>query len=162
VRAAQRGDREAFGALYLRFGRYVHGLLLARLPPDEAADLVHDVFLLALERLHKLREPSAFGGWLAAIARNRTTDAMRQRHPHDPLAEPTSPASSPETLAGARQALNAIQSLPLAYRETLVLRLVHGMTGPEIAGATGLTPGSVRVNLHRGLALLREALGVAT
>ena len=55
--------------------------------------------------------------------------------------------------------LAAIRSLPEAYRETLVLRLVEGMTGPEIAARTGLTPGSVRVNLHRGLAQLKEKLG---
>ena len=52
-----------------------------------------------------------------------------------------------------------IRELPEAYRETLVLRLVEGMTGPEIAGRTGLTPASVRVNLHRGMKLLREKLG---
>ena len=46
--------------------------------------------------------------------------------------------------------------MPEAYRETLVLRLVEGMTGPEIADRTGLTPASVRVNLHRGLKQLRE------
>jgi RNA polymerase sigma-70 factor (ECF subfamily) len=55
--------------------------------------------------------------------------------------------------------LAAIRRLPEAYRETLVLRLVEGLTGPEIAERTGLTPGSVRVNLHRGVAMLREALG---
>jgi RNA polymerase sigma-70 factor (ECF subfamily) len=50
--------------------------------------------------------------------------------------------------------------LPEAYRETLVLRLVEGMTGPEIAARTGLTAASVRVNLHRGMKQLREKLGV--
>jgi len=40
----------------------------------------------------------------------------------------------------------------------LMLRLVEGMTGPEIAARTGLTDGSVRVNLHRGMKLLREKL----
>jgi RNA polymerase sigma-70 factor, ECF subfamily len=39
-----------------------------------------------------------------------------------------------------------------------VLRLVEGMTGPEIAARTGLTPASVRVNLHRGMKQLRERL----
>ncbi len=56
--------------------------------------------------------------------------------------------------------LNAIRSLPDAYRETLVLRLVEGMTGPEIAALTGLTHGSVRVNLHRGMQQLRVILGI--
>ena len=58
----------------------------------------------------------------------------------------------------ARAALDAIRDLPDAYRETLVLRLVEGLTGPEIATRTGLTPASVRVNLHRGMKLLREKL----
>ena len=58
----------------------------------------------------------------------------------------------------AERALAAIRSLPEAYRETLMLRLVEGLSGPEIAERTGLTAGSVRVNLHRGMALLRNAL----
>jgi RNA polymerase sigma-70 factor (ECF subfamily) len=56
--------------------------------------------------------------------------------------------------------LDVIRTLPEAYRETLVLRLVEGMTGPEIAARTGLTAASVRVNLHRGMKQLRERLGV--
>ena len=56
-------------------------------------------------------------------------------------------------------AMDAIRNLPEAYRETLTMRLVEGMTGPEIARQTGLTPDSVRVNLCRGMKLLREALG---
>jgi DNA-directed RNA polymerase specialized sigma24 family protein len=54
--------------------------------------------------------------------------------------------------------LGIVRSLSEAYRETLILRLVEGMTGPEIAARTGLTPGSVRVNLHRGMQQLREKL----
>ena len=46
----------------------------------------------------------------------------------------------------------------MAYRVTLILRLVEGFTGPEIAAQTGLTEGSVRVNLHRGMKQLRERL----
>jgi RNA polymerase sigma-70 factor (ECF subfamily) len=72
----------------------------------------------------------------------------------------------PEELPGedparneGRWVLRAIRELPEAYRETLILRLVEGMSGPEIATRTGLTPGSVRVNLHRGMKQLREKLG---
>jgi RNA polymerase sigma-70 factor (ECF subfamily) len=59
----------------------------------------------------------------------------------------------------AKEVLSAIRSLPEAYRETLSLRLVQGYSGPEIAALTGLSPGSVRVNLHRGMNLLRQKLG---
>ena len=58
--------------------------------------------------------------------------------------------------------LEIIRGLPDAYRETLILRLVEGMTGPEIAERTGLTAGSVRVNLHRGMKQLREKLAGRT
>ena len=60
----------------------------------------------------------------------------------------------------AGEILDVIRTLPIAYKETLVLRLVEGMTGPEIAGLTGLTPESVRVNLHRGMRMLRQKLGI--
>ena len=55
--------------------------------------------------------------------------------------------------------LRAIRCLPETYRETLIMRLVEGLTGPEIAERTGMTPDSVRVHLHRGIKLLRERLG---
>ena len=54
--------------------------------------------------------------------------------------------------------MNHIRALPEAYREPLTLRLIEGRSGAEIASWTGLTPDSVRVNLHRGMAKLRERL----
>ncbi|HRQ71588.1 MAG TPA: sigma factor-like helix-turn-helix DNA-binding protein, partial [Phycisphaerales bacterium] len=58
----------------------------------------------------------------------------------------------------AGHVLDAIRSLPEAYRDTLALRLIEQMPGPLIALRLGLTEGSVRVNLHRGMKLLRERL----
>ncbi|HYJ90968.1 MAG TPA: sigma-70 family RNA polymerase sigma factor, partial [Pyrinomonadaceae bacterium] len=60
----------------------------------------------------------------------------------------------------AVEVLRAIRSLSEAYCETLTLRLVEGMTAKEIAQRTGLKPESVRVNLHRGMEMLRERLGI--
>ena len=154
---AQSGDRRAFDQLYHRYARMVHGILLARVPWSQVEDLKQDVFLLAFARLPNLRDAAAFGGWLAQIARHKATDFHRhQPAPTIPL-EPghsiTQPPS-PEALG----VLDAIRTLPEAYRETLILRLVEGLTGPEIALQTGLTPDSVRVNLHRGMKMLREKL----
>ncbi len=158
VRAAQGGDRAAFGLLYERYGAMVHGVLLARVAWEDADDLLQDVFVAALERLSALRDPAAFGGWLAAIARNRAADHHRRRPPEDPIPVEGIASSNPGPSAEALAALTAIRSLPDAYRETLTLRLVEGMTGPEIAARTGLTPRSVRVNLHRGMKQLRKKL----
>jgi len=161
VVAARAGDRAAFGGLYDRYARLVHGILLARVPLSEVDDLVHDVFLRALARLDSLRDISRFGAWLAAIARNRASDYHRQSVPEveltDDLPEENVAGGGPPD-AEAASILAVIQALPETYRETLLLRLVEGMTGPEIAAYTGLTHGSVRVNLHRGMQLLREKL----
>lgn len=158
VRTAQRGDRAAFGLLYERYARMVHGVLLAHVSWSEAEDLMQDVFVSAMERIQSLREPGAFGGWLCTIARNAAFDHHRQRKATVALADREDRRSSKNMDAMA--ALEQIQKLPEAYRETLVLRLVEGMTGPEIAVQTGLTPESVRVNLCRGMKLLREALEI--
>jgi len=156
VRGAQQGDRAAFAELYQRFTRMVHGIVLARGAGTEVDDLVQDVFVTALERLIDLREPAAFGGWLASIARHRATDHSRKPTTETLVNDVPSPTHSDRLEALA--ILNAITLLPEAYSETLVLRLVEGMTGAEIAERTGLTPASVRVNLHRGMKLLREKL----
>src|SRR5258708_30033719 len=87
VTAARSGDRAAFGCLYDRFAPMVHGILLARVPLSEVDDLVHDVFLHAMPRLHSLRDIGRFGPWLAAITRNRANDYYRQSVPEVELAE---------------------------------------------------------------------------
>jgi len=159
VLAARRGDREAFGELYRRFHRAVHGVVLSRVPYGDAADLVQETFAVALERLPQLADAAAFPGWLMSIARNKAIDHMRAKKPTDELVDVAVPAPRSAEIA---EVLGAMRALPEAYRETLILRLVEGLTGPEIADQTGLSPGSVRVNLHRGMKLLRERLGLAT
>jgi RNA polymerase sigma-70 factor (ECF subfamily) len=162
VRSAQRGDREAYGELYRRFGPLVHGVLLAHAPEDDVRDLVHDVFLHAMSRLATIRDPMAFGAWLAQIARNMAKMKSRSRLKLVSLGESlVSERPSPDAALDAQRVLVALRSLPEAYRETLLLRLVEGMSGGQIAERTGLTPGSVRVNLHRGMEMLRTKLGGA-
>jgi RNA polymerase sigma-70 factor (ECF subfamily) len=158
VAAVRNGDRAAFGRLYERHARMIHGVLLAHVPYSDVDDLVQDVFLAAFRKLASLREPGAFAGWLIAIARNRANDFHRRSRAPDELLD-NIPDSRDMGDREAHAALEAIRSLPEAYRETLMLRLVEGMTGQEIAVRTGLSPGSVRVNLHRGMKQLREKLG---
>jgi len=157
VIAARQGDRAAMAGLYARFAPLVHAVLLARVTPADADDLTQEVFVRAFERLHALRDEEAVGGWLAAIARHAAATLARGRRDRELVADgPARPDVRPE----AREAMEAIRELPEAYRETLLMRLVEGLTGPQIAARTGMTPGSVRVNLCRGFAMLRERLGV--
>lgn len=155
---ARRGNRAAFGRIFERYAPMVHGLLLSRVRPHEVDDLVQEVFVTALEKLDSLKDDAAVGAWLATIARNRATDVHRRRREEsDAEAVPVSERASKVT--EANRVLAIIKTLPEAYRETLVLRLVEGLSGPEIAEQVGLTPESVRVNLHRGMKLLKEKLG---
>jgi len=160
IRAALSGDRVAFGELYVRYARMVHAILLARVRPGDAEDLVQDVFLSAMRQLRGLRTAASFPGWLCAIARNKAMDHFRQSRALTPLEDaPLSKTSSgAEGTQDAFLVMDRVRGLPEAYRETLIMRLVEGMTGPEIAERTGLTPESVRVNLCRGMKMLREQL----
>ena len=158
VRRARDGDEGAFSRLYERYATMIHGMLLARVPQMDADDLVQDVFLTAWRGLESLRDPAAFGGWLSTIARNRATDFHRRTVNAVELPDHLQASDATAASAEAHAALETIRQLPEAYRETLMLRLVEGMTGPEIAERTGLTAASVRVNLHRGMKMLRDKL----
>ncbi len=160
VTRACSGDRRAFDEIYRMFAPLVHGVLVSGLRLDEVDDAVQEVFLSAWRGLSALRDRDHVGAWLATIARNRAsrTRARRAGESELPDAHPEDGAARPDVRVEGREILGVLRTLPPAYRETLSLRLVEGMSGPEIAAATGLTHGSVRVNLTRGMKLLRDAL----
>ncbi len=179
VAAARTGDRAALSRLHAAYAPVVHGILLARVPVTACDDLVQEVFLNVLRRLGSLRDDRAFPAWVATMARNFASSFFRTRRRagrHEAVVArigpggaeppshraPTAPSPALEALSRmeADEVLAAIKALPEAYSETLVLRLVEGMTGPQIAARTGMSHGSVRVNLHRGMATLRERLGI--
>ena len=82
VRAAQRGDREAFGRLVVRYERAVYGTALRRLANHaEAKELCQEVFVQALRKIHQLRDPCCFGGWLRSIARRMAINRAMRRPP---------------------------------------------------------------------------------
>jgi len=160
VRDALTGSQAAFAWLYRTFAPLVHSIHLGMATHARADELTQDTFAIAFARLPALREAHRFGPWIAAIA--------RRNFPREPWHEErfaddhdqASNAAGPDESADAERVLRSIQALPEAYRDTLMLRLVEGRSGPEIAALTGLTPQSVRVNLHRGMAKLRLALGM--
>lgn len=161
VQDARCGSQAAFAWLYRTFAPLVHAIHLGMTARARAEELTQETFVIAFGKLEQLREPARFGPWIAMIARrNRPAAAIDERELAD-ADEPAWTGTGPDAMAQASQALRAIRELPEAYRETLILRLVEGLSGPEIASLTGLTPQSVRVNLHRGMHQLRDALGIA-
>ncbi len=164
---AREGDGDAFTEIYRRFARTVHGIVLGRVGPQEAEDVTQDVFIAVHGGLRSIREGNSLPGWICTVARNLAIDHNRKRTRRptmlklvdgsgQPHAHDAHDASDDSELA--ERVLALIEDLPQAYRETLILRLVEGMTGPEIAAHTGMTHGSVRVNLNRGMSMLRPLL----
>jgi RNA polymerase sigma-70 factor (ECF subfamily) len=159
---ARKGGAGAFVEIHRRFAAVVHGIALAHVAPSDADDVTQETFVRVHRTLASIREAVAFPAWICQVARNVAIDhARRQRRrpkesplPEDRAAQPA-PATDDELRAAA---LRCLAKLPDAYRETLFLRLAEGLSGPEIASRTGLTPESVRVNLCRGMAMLRPLL----
>ena len=157
ARAARAGEADAFRRLYERYAPMVHAILITRVDAHEAEDLLQEVFVAAWRGLVRLERDEHVGAWIAGIARTLALRARARSRPRpqplevEPVARPADPGDGAAILAQLR-------ALPQAYAETLAMRLVEGLSGREIAAATGLTEGSVRVNLSRGMQLLRERL----
>jgi RNA polymerase sigma-70 factor (ECF subfamily) len=112
VAAGRRGDQLALTAIYTRYSRVVHAILLARVPEEEAGDLTQDVFVAALHRLESLRDGEALGSWLMAMARNRAADYWRRTQLTEELADrAATTATVPPPRAEANQVLRPRQVL---------------------------------------------------
>jgi RNA polymerase sigma-70 factor, ECF subfamily len=164
VQSARRGSQRAYADLYRRFSPLVHSILLGRCRHAHAEELTQECFAVAFARLDQLNDPEKFGPWIATIARRI---AVSDPHPSEGVTSQESvmshsvdAVSTPEQYLDVEKVLQALMTLPEAYREALTLRLVEGLSGREIAALTGLTHDSVRVNLHRGMDKLRQKLSV--
>ncbi len=168
VRSAQRGDPAAMGRIYQRHARMVRAVLLAYVGPDEADDLVQEVFVRALGGIAGLREQASIGAWLAGCARNEARGwkrAIRRRWSLLLSLGRESDRHGEHPAAGAQEldaddVLAAIRRLPEEYREVLILRLVEQLTGPQIAAWSGRSHAAVRVCLSRGMRILKQELGL--
>lgn len=173
VRKARNGDRFAFEELVRRTSRLVFArLYLETGDTHRTEDLLQETLLTAFRSLSKLAEPRAFRSWLLTIAQNVLTDAIR-RERRKKRAAPTLadvaalahvPDKAPppdEQLARQElrsQVLAVLRSLPEEYRLPLTLRYLTGADYETIQMQMGVTNGSLRGLLHRGLKLLRERL----
>ncbi len=170
VRSAQRGDRAAFEELVRRTSR----LLFARLyletgDTHQAEDLLQETLLTAFRSLDQLTEPAKFRAWLLRIAQNTAIDAARrdlrkkrapdpdQRAARLPPAAPR-PEEQVEREELRQQVLAVLRTLPEEYRLPLTLRYLTGADYETMQMQMGLSNGSLRGLLHRGLKLLRAEL----
>lgn len=158
------GDQRAFAELYERHRRAVFTFLLhltgAR---DAAEDLLQETIL----RMWRGRAEGEFRAWVFTIARRLAVDRFRRQglawEGDQAALETAMSADAPDRQAEARAELarlrRALEQLPPAQREVILLARLVGAGAEEIAQVTGSTPGAVRVQLHRALQRLRALLG---
>jgi RNA polymerase sigma factor (sigma-70 family) len=111
-----------------------------------------------LSKSTRFEEPEAGSASVASVLKVQQFMRPSLRQSREQLELPDEMPGGDPIEAETFAVLEVIRRLPEAYRDTLLMRLVEGMSGQEIADRTGLAPGSVRVNLHRGMKLLREKL----
>jgi RNA polymerase sigma-70 factor, ECF subfamily len=158
VLAAQDGDREAFGELVARYERAVYAIALRRLGNHaEAQELCQEVFVQALQKLHQLREPECFGGWLRSITTRMAINRAVRAAPVLPT-EPESlekhcveretplvKALANERRSQVRAGLRRLRSLD---RATLMAFYVEGRSLAEMSGDFGSPLGTIKRRLH--------------
>ena len=160
VLKARAGDRIAFTELMQRHAAKLHACLLAYVTPSDVDDLLQETMLAAWRGLPTLQQTSEPLPWLFGIARNHGRRGYVKRRKQDrSLSQPELLRAEESEGISAPRLLHHIHQLPEAYRVSLVMRLLEGLGSAPIAIATGMTEASVRVNLSRGMKILRENLG---
>ena len=181
VARCKGNDLTAFDEIVERYQHKIYGYV-KRLVGNEtdAEDITQEVFLKALNSLHRFREESSLQTWLFRIATNLCRDAHRRRQrekgwlslwrqadeqsetEEGGIVDPPDDRFNPEKLL-LREELGAMLSkameqLPLAMREVLILHDVEQMPYEEIAQALGVLLGTVKSRLFHARARLRESL----
>jgi RNA polymerase sigma factor (sigma-70 family) len=167
VRAAAAGDRQAFAVMYDRYANRLHdfcaGMLADR---DAAADCVQDAFCTAATCLGDLREPDKLRAWLYGIARHQAMRRIRDRRKEqlsDELPEIASSDAGPDTMAGRSELANLVAEAAggLSDRDRSVLELAyrHGLDGPELAEALGVSQTNANTMVYRLRETIEKCLG---
>lgn len=158
---ARMGDAPAFEALVRRYAGPLLGHARSLLgDAQEAEDAAQDALLKAWGELGRHDLTRSFGAWVHRILHNRCVDVLRARKAWAPIdeVEPAATEAAPLADGQAPGLAAAIASLPPRQRAVLELRFALGLDGPEIAARLDMTPGNVRVVLHRAITALRERL----
>src|SRR5215218_7377808 len=150
ARAAGRGERGAFEALYerhhrplLSFARHMLGRM------HDAEDVVQHTFLSADRSFRTGNVPKAVRAWLYTVARNRCISVLRARRDEHDLADAALPstenlAADVEQRAELRELLADLRTLPDDQRAALLLSELGDLSHVEVAGVIGVKPAKVK------------------
>ena len=167
VRRLARGDTAVVDALYARFGRPLYAYVRSLVGDESLAEeVVQDTFVAAWRGAGRFEGRSSLASWLFGIARRQTRDRTRRAvpdtEPVDRLAEVPGGDPGPEAavLAAATRAelAEAMQRIPAADREVLLLAFAYELSGPEIADVLAIPAGTVKSRLFNARRRMREQL----
>jgi len=176
VARLRRGDLNALSELIARYQNRLYRYLLRIVrEPAEAEDLFQQTWLKVVEKIRSFDPGRNFDAWLFTLARNAAIDHLRRIRPQsldEPLADDAAgdtaadrlPSGEPAPFDRAvaterrRHVGEALESLPLIYREVLTLRFEEEMKIEEIALVTGKPLSTVKTRLRRSLDRLKQSL----
>ncbi len=152
IERAQAGDESAFSALYKRHARNVAGAVYRMLGNDDQLDdIVQDTFVIALRRLHALKEPAALRRWLITIAIRRAQRVLakryRQRALSDALERTQPRVSQPQVREQIHGLYRNLERLPAKHRVPWVLHHIEGHTLAVVAQMCGTSLATVKRNI---------------
>jgi RNA polymerase sigma-70 factor (ECF subfamily) len=177
VPAAARGVGFTEEALPHMEAVFRFALRLSRGRQDEAEDLVQDTFLQAFRAWDSYTPGTNCRSWLFTICRNRFLRGEERRGRRPEVPESQLDAAAEALAAGTygpvdtmdpqrgfwdsfidTEVLRAVDALPTAFREVVVLSDVEGLSYPELVQVLGVPIGTVKSRLFRGRRLLQRAL----
>lgn len=154
MRRSQQGDKQAYAVLLEQTGKWLSRYFRQKIAVDAIEDLVQDT-LMSLHRKRASYDPARpFLPWLAAIARFRWVDRLRQtyRHDADELGDYDAAEDSHEDVVGARISIDRLLDLiPEAQAKVIRFVKIEGRSIEEACAQTGQSESLVKVNIHRGL-----------
>jgi len=165
----QVGDTGAFEELYRQHSTRLYSLALRMTgSPDEAEDLLQDVFLHAHRKLRSFRGESSLGTWLYRLAMNQCLDYLRGRQAKmgrvtdsldaEEAAEPAAPAPAVPLAVNRLDLERAIAKLPEGCRAVFLLHDVEGFDHGEVASILGISEGTSKSQVHKARVKLRAML----
>ncbi|MER3496850.1 MAG: hypothetical protein C4320_08865 [Armatimonadota bacterium] len=160
LEALSRGDARALGAIFELYGERIFRFSLRMLGNRaEAEDVTAETFLRMMRRASDVRTDGAFRTWLFRIARNLCIDRLRQQRLLELLPDYALPGTE-EHSAMRVTVQQALATLPIEYREPLVLCDVEEMPAREAAEILKISVPALKSRLYRGRRAMRDKLSV--
>lgn len=160
---------EVFGAFHVRLFNFLARLSNRR---DLAEDLVEETWLRLVRHAHRLRPETRLDAWLFTVARRLHISHCRSRLLEDSRSAELlglwpsgsgerTPFELLEAGEAQRRVAGALASMPVIYREALLLIGIEGLRPSEAAEVCGVSSETMRQRLSRARSLLAERVGSA-